>query len=283
MNDLLHRCRLRHLWLLLALAVASQHLVMFHRTQNLPAVLMLALLVWGAAWICLEDHWDGLDPSPSGPSLLLGGLLLAWILWRTALVASYDSLLYITPPLAMVGLALLLRPLGRLGQFRESLVISLLMPVWLLVVKLFPEQPLSLFTARASALLLQLLGLAPQVNGRLISFAGGGAVRVEGVCNGLEVIYQAMAVAVIFLICFPLSRPRDRVAVLLIAPLVGAVSNVFRIALLGLIVAIGGSLKESSFEFWHKGSGSLIFSGLSVLAIGLIYSRLVNRQLQASP
>jgi len=282
-NDLLRRFRPRHLWLVLALCMATQHLVVFHRTQNLPAVLMLGLLVWGAAWICLEDHWENLTPSPSAPSLLLGTLLVAWILWRTALVASYDSLLYITPPLAMVGLALLLRPLGRLGQFRESLVISLLMPVWLLVVKLFPEQSLSLFTARASALLLQLLGLAPQVNGRLISFAGGGAVRVEGVCNGLEVIYQAMAVAVIFLICFPLSRPRDRVAVLLIAPLVGAVSNVFRIALLGLIVAIGGSLKESSFEFWHKGSGSLIFSGLSVLAIGLIYSRLVNRQLQASP
>jgi cyanoexosortase A len=282
-NDLLRRCRLRHLWLLLALAVASQHLVVFHRTQNLPAVLMLALLVWGAAWICLEDHWDGLEPSPSGPSLLLGSLLLAWILWRTALVASYDSLLYFTPPLSMVALALLLCPVRRLGQFRESLTISLLTPVWLLVVKLFPEQPLSLFTARASAFMLQLLGLAPQVSGRVISFDGGASVRVEGVCNGLEVIYQAVAVAVIFLICFPLSRARDRVALLLMAPVVGAVSNVFRIALLGLIVAIGGSLKESTFEFWHKGSGSLIFSGLSVLVIGMIYSRFVNRQLEASP
>jgi cyanoexosortase A len=282
-NDLLRRCRLRHLWLLLALAVASQHLMVFHRTQNLPAVLMLALLVWGAAWICLEDHWDGLEPSPSGPSLLLGSLLLAWILWRTALVASYDSLLYFTPPLSMVALALLLCPVRRLGQFRESLTISLLTPVWLLVVKLFPEQPLSLFTARASAFMLQLLGLAPQVSGRVISFDGGASVRVEGVCNGLEVIYQAVAVAVIFLICFPLSRARDRVALLLMAPVVGAVSNVFRIALLGLIVAIGGSLKESTFEFWHKGSGSLIFSGLSVLVIGMIYSRFVNRQLEASP
>jgi cyanoexosortase A len=282
-NDLLHRCRPRHLWLLLALALASQHLVVFHRTQNLPAVLMLALLVWGAAWICLEDHWEDLEPSPSGPSLLLGALLLGWILWRTALVASYDSLVYLTPPLAMVGLALLLLPMRRLGQFRESLIISLLLPVWLLVVKFFPEQPLSLVTARGSALMLQVLGLAPQVSGRVISFAGGGALRVEGVCNGLEVIYQAFAVAVIFLICFPLRRSSDRLAILLLAPLVGAVSNVFRIALLGLIVAIGGSLKESSFEFWHKGSGSLIFSGLSVLAVGLIYSRLVNRQLQASP
>jgi cyanoexosortase A len=283
-NALLHRCRLRHLWLLLALAVASQHLVVFHRTQNLPAVLMLALLVWGASWICLEDHWEDLEPLPSGPSLLAGTLLLIWILWRTALVASYDSLLYITPPLAMVGLALLLRPLRRLGQFRESLVIALLLPVWLLVVKLFPEQPLSLFTARASALMLQLLGLAPQVSGRVISFAGGGgSVRVEGICNGLEVIYQALAVAIIFLVCFPLRRAQDRLAILLLAPLVGLVSNVFRIALLGLIVAIGGSLKESSFEFWHKGSGSLVFSGLSVLVIGLIYSRFVNRQLQASP
>lgn len=283
MNALLHRCRLRHVWLLLALALASQHLVVFHRTQHLPAVLMLALLVWGAAWICLEDHWDELVPAPSGPSLLVGALIVAWILWRTALVASYDSLLYITPPLAMVGLALLLRPLRRLGQFRESLIIAMLMPVWLLVVKLFPEQPLSLLTARASGLTLQLLGLAPQVSGRVISFPGVGSVRVEGVCNGLEVIYQALAVAIIFLVCFPLSRSRDRLAVLLLAPLVGAVSNVFRIALLGLIVAIGGSFKESSFEFWHKGSGSLIFSGLSVLVIALIYSRFVNRQLQASP
>lgn len=263
--------------------MATQHLVVFHRTQNLPAVLMLGLLVWGAAWICLEDHWENLTPSPSAPSLLLGTLLVAWILWRTALVASYDSLLYLTPPLAMVGLALLLRPLRRLGQFRESLVISLLLPVWLLVGKSFPEQPLSLLTARSSALMLQLLGLSTMVSGRVINITGGGSVRVEGVCNGLEVIYQALAVAVIFLICFPLRRPADRVAMLLLAPLVGLISNVFRITLLGLIVAIGGSLKENSFEFWHKGSGSLIFSGLSVLAIGLIYSRYVNRQLQASP
>lgn len=283
MNDLLRRFRPRHLWLVLALCMATQHLVVFHRTQNLPAVLMLGLLVWGAAWICLEDHWENLTPSPSAPSLLLGTLLVAWILWRTALVASYDSLLYFTPPLAMVGLALLLRPLRRLGQFRESLVISLLMPVWLLVVKLFPEEPLSIVTARASGLMLHLLGLSPAIKGRLISFTGGGSVRVEGVCNGLEVIYQALAVAVIFLICFPLRRPADRVAMLLLAPLVGLISNVFRIALLGVIVAIGGSFKENSFEFWHKGSGSLIFSGLSVLAIGLIYSRYVNRQLQASP
>lgn len=283
MNHLLRHCRRRHIWLLLALATACQHLVVFHRTQHLPAVLMLALLVWGAAWICFEDHWDGLEPAPSGWSLLLGALLLGWIVWRTAGVSSYDSLLYLTPPLAMVGLALLLRPLRRLGQFRESFAIALLLPMWLLVVKLFPEQPLSLVTARASALLLQLLGLAPQVSGRVISFAGGGSVRVEGVCNGLEVIYQALAVAVIFLVCFPLCRSRDRLSVLLLAPLVGAVSNVVRIALLGLIVAIGGSLKQNSFEFWHKGSGSLIFSGLSVLAIGLIYSRLVNRQLRVAP
>lgn len=244
---------------------------------------MLALLTWGAAWICFEDHWEDLELKPTLLSAFLGTFVITWAFWRTSLVSGYDGILYITPTAALIGLTCLLGPVRRIRLYRDIFAIFALFPAWILLVKFFPEKVLSFATSYASGFLLKLLGLDPSIDGRIISFTGGMAVRVEGACNGLEVIYQAFAVAVIFLICFPLRRRSDRLTLLIFAPLIGAFSNIVRVALLGFIVAIGGTIKESSFEFWHEGTGSLIFSGASIMLVGFFYSRLIQRQLNANP
>jgi exosortase/archaeosortase family protein len=62
--------------------------------------------------------------------------------------------------------------------------------------------------------------------------------------------------------------------------LIGLLSNTIRIALLTVISANGsGHGYGFWFDFFHKDTGSLIFSGLAVFLFGSIYMRLLENEL----
>jgi exosortase/archaeosortase family protein len=65
-----------------------------------------------------------------------------------------------------------------------------------------------------------------------------------------------------------------------LAPLIGLFSNTIRIALLTVISANGsGKGYGFWFDFFHKDTGSLIFSGLAVFIFGSVYMRLLEHEL----
>jgi exosortase len=142
-----------------------------------------------------------------------------------------------------------------------------------------PEGPLSLLTAKIAAFWLSILGLDPTVNGRDVLLKGGG-VTVLGACNGLDMIAQVVCISIIFLLAFRLRSLTSRFLVVSLAPLIGLLSNTIRIALLTVISANGsGHGYGFWFDFFHKDTGSLIFSGLAVFIFGSLYMRLLEHEL----
>lgn len=271
----------RNLWLLLAAAVALQNMAVFHTSQS-PTSTVFAVLIWGGALICMEDQLESLEPEPVLAGLLLGTGLLLWVMARTAIILHWDGILFALAPLAGLALALLCRPLGGITQFRDSLLCLMLLPLFALLMRFLPEEPISLATASISGMWLSILGLPVMVSGRSVMLEGGG-VQVLGPCNGLDMMAQIFCVAVIFLLAFPIRSNLSRLLLLSAAPLIGMVCNTLRIALLAVIAGSGRGAGDGLFEFFHKDAGSLIFSGVGVFVFGVLYMRLLERELPPLP
>ncbi|MFM7360220.1 MAG: exosortase/archaeosortase family protein [Cyanobium sp.] len=271
----------RNLWLLLAAAVATQSVAVFTSSQD-AQIGVFALLVWGGALICMEDQLESLEPRPSRAGLVLGSLVLLWVLARTARILFWEGILYPLAPLTGLALALLILPPRRLGQLRESLLCLCLLPAFPALMRLIPDEPLSMLTARMAGFWVGILGLETNVSGRSVMVPGGG-VTVLAACNGLDMIAQIICVCVIFLMAFPIRSLLSRLLVLLAAPLIGLFANTLRIALLALITTSGEGKEGMWFDFFHEEMGSLVFSGVAVFVFGMVYMQLLERELPPLP
>jgi cyanoexosortase A len=268
---------LRRLWLLLAIALGTQNIALMQHTQG-PQAAVMALLVWAGAYICLEDRLPLLRPRPGLGQLLLGIPLVLWVLFRSAVASHWDGLLYAMAPLGGLALLLLGVPWRQRRHCRDALLCLLLLPAYALVMRLLPEQPLSLASAMGAGSLLSSLGVVVHVEQRSVLLSGGG-VTVLSACNGLDLIAQLVSVAVLFQLAFPLRGWRSRCLLALVTPLLGWWINVMRVALLATIAGAGQGKGSVLFDFFHDQAGSLIFSGLGTLVLGWLYLVLLERQL----
>lgn len=267
----------RNLWLLLALLVATQSCAVFHSSQS-ANVSVLALMIWGGSLICIEDQLDDLRPQPGLIGLLVGTLLLLWVLARTAVILHWDGMIYALAPLAGLALTLLCLPLGQLLRFRDPLLCLMLLPAFALLMRVLPEEPLSLATAQGAGFWLSILGLDVLVKGRNVSLPGGG-VQVLAQCNGLDMMAQILCIGLIFMLAFRIRSWWSRLFLFLAAPMIGLISNTFRIALLAGCAGAGQGKGTPLFRFFHDETGSLVFSGIAVFVYGVLYMRLLEREL----
>jgi cyanoexosortase A len=268
----------RNLWLLIAAAVATQNMVVFYTSQN-ESMTVFSVLIWGGALICMEDLIENLHPRPNPMVAILASIFLLFVLFRTSMVLHADGTIFLLPPMAALALVLMIEKPGSIGKFKDSLLCMLLFPANALLIRLIPEVPMSLLTAKLAAFWLSILGLDPVVNGKEVLLKGGG-VTVMGACNGLDMISQVICVSLIFLLAFRLRSILSRIFIILVAPLIGLISNTIRIALLTIFSANGsGHGYGFWFDFFHKDTGSLIFSGLAVFVFGSIYMRLLENEL----
>lgn len=268
---------LRRLWLLLAGAVASQNVVQLHHSQG-PQVSVMGLLVWAGGLICLEDRLPLLRPQPSRRQLLLGVPLLLWVIVRSAQASDWDGLLLALAPVGGLALLLLGVPWRRWGLCREALLCLLLLPAYGLVMRVVPEQPLSLASALGAGSVLSALGFPALVDQRSVLLPGGG-VTVLAACNGLDQIAQLLCVALLFQLAFPLRSWRSGLLVLTVTPLLAWLINALRVALLASFAGAGQGKGTVLFDFFHDQAGSLVFSGVGTLLLGVLYLRLIERQL----
>lgn len=270
----------RNLWITLAALVAIQNIAVFHTSQP-STTTIFAVLIWGGAIICMEDKFEHLKPVPSRWSLILGTIMLIWVMLRTSIILHWDGILLLLAPLAGLSLALLCFPLRNIFEFRDPLLTLMLLPSFALLMRVLPEEPISLVTARISGLWLSTLGLEVLVKGRNVYLQGGG-VEVLGACNGVDMMAQIFCVGVIFLLAFPVKSNVSRFLILVAAPLLGLACNTFRIALLAYIVAAGYGKGTDLFDFFHQDGGSLVFSGIAMFAFGFLYLRLLEMELVSS-
>lgn len=268
-----------NLWLLLGCLIAVHYLLVIHVSFGSPVQVSIAFLVWWGAWLCSEDLIAIEQPMPARGGILLGTLVLVLCIIRGGNTLHPDKLLTLLAPVEGVALAILHQPFHRLGHFKSSLYILSLLPLHEIFFKLLslPERQINRVTAAASGLFLRLTGKQVTVDGTDVLLPTGG-VTVQGPCNGTDMICLLLVVAIIFLICFPLRKWRHRLLVFCAAPLAAMTCNTLRIALLTLIAADASLESDVMFDFFHKEMGSLLFSGVAVSVIAVLYLALLRNQ-----
>lgn len=269
----------RNLWLLIAAVVATQNLTVFYTSQTANNT-VYALLVWGGAVICMEDQIENLEPCPNLLGLIFGTIILILVLARTAVILHWEGVIFALPPIAGLGLALLCLPISQILRLRDSLLTLLLVPGFALIMRILPEKPISLLTAKLSGLWLQFIGFDVLVKGRTVMIPGGG-VQVLGACNGLDMMSQILCISIVFLLAFPIRSTISRLFLLSMAPVIGMISNSFRIAVLTICTMFGNGKGSPIFKFFHEDAGSLVFSGIAVFIFGWLYLFMLERELLA--
>lgn len=228
-----------------------------------------SLLYWLATIYLIYTQSSLLSKTADTLSIVIGSGLLTWILYKSIHVFTFDFFLRIYPFLSILGLALITAGIKNLSRYiKQFILVSFLIIPW----ELLHFLNLSLVTAKFSTGILTLLGFPAQREGVWISLPNGSIEVYEG-CSGIRLIVQLIGITILLLVLVP-SRKLLRIFLPIIAVLLGFGVNGLRVSLLAILAVIPD---PEALDYWHHGDGSLIFSGLTVLCLGISYS-LLNRE-----
>ncbi|MEO1622255.1 MAG: cyanoexosortase A, partial [Cyanobacteria bacterium J06632_3] len=124
---------------------------------------------------------------------------------------------------------------------------------------------ISLLTAKFSAFVLWAFGFEVTRQGVWILLPTG-SIEVYNGCSGIRMIFQLVGIAWLMLALVPM-RWTHKIGLPIVAVLIGFVINGVRVALMAVLVALGNT---AGFDYWHLGTGSLVFSAIAVLIFGAI-------------
>jgi exosortase/archaeosortase family protein len=262
--------------LTLLVSLAASQLTLLVRA-DFAAFAIMAILSWLAgALLLLEREEKGSSlplSSLSGGSLLAGLLLLLWSLLVLCRVGRlYDPLLHLLPLAALAGLALLSGIPWRSASLGTLLVVGSLLPAQVLINRFLPDGPIATVTARLSSVLLWALGRQAYADGHLIVLPERTLI-VGSSCTGINTMALSLAAAVVLVILLPPppSGPKHRrpsawragFIFAAVALVLSFMVNIVRIVLLAytdVTPGLTGLAEWRSFDFWHDGLGSNLFS-----------------------
>lgn len=237
------------------------HLTLIWKADN-SSLLGTSFLCWGAISSLIWEKRRSLNLESNIFSSFFGLSLIALLLIKSISLTNLGGFLYISPAIFGFGLALMGSSFNGLKQYRGELLVlfSISLP------KILPLSliDISLLTAKFSSLILWYTGFEVARNGVIIRLPSG-SVEVYPGCSGLELIFQMLTLALLFLLMFP-QKGKQKNIVPIIAITLGFVVNGVRVALMAVLVAQGD---KQGFNYWHEGDGSLIFSLIAVLLFGL--------------
>lgn len=249
-------------WLLgIATGLIAIHLTLMSRAND-ASLLGNSVLFWAAVWSLLWPKRNILKLESGAVSSFVGTFLLALVLLKSTFISGYDVFLRISPLISALGVALLASGFKGLKQYwRELLILCFLAPSPGAMALLID---ISKLTAKFATVILWYLGFNVSNQGVYVNLPTGG-VEVYPGCSGIESILYMLGLAVVFLVMFD-SRWHYKIIVPVVAIFIAFVVNGFRLALMAVLAA--NSTKEA-LEYWHKGDGSMLFSMVSVLILGL--------------
>lgn len=261
----------RLLLVVLPSAIAAAQITLLVRAgQGASDFQVISLLVWFCAGVLWFEHcWvrAAAEPRPAWRRIAPLGLIpLVWsllVLSRETVI--YDPLLNAVPLATLLGLALLLRS----GLARSFLLLGLLPLLHYGLTGLIATEPLEALTASVSGFLLWVGGWDVVAQGNQLLLPDR-VVQVGAGCTSLNA--QSLGVAtVVALLALNGPLPFERLLLLLLAsPLLAFAVNATRVAVLALTpTAQGPKLADSliSFDYWHSGAGSGLFSLALVLLL----------------
>lgn len=189
-----------------------------------------------------------------------GALLLAVVVVES--VYPINKFPYVSPVISAIGLSLIASGFKGLKQYWQELLILFFPCVAYVTLQFFID--ISVLTGKFATFILWYLGFQVYRQGVNIILPTG-VVEVNQSCSGLENILHLWVLAVLFLVMFPPAGYK-KVLVPVMASILGFGVNGVRVALMAILVA---SDNHKTFQYWHTGDGSLIFSMFSVLIFGL--------------
>lgn len=219
-----------------------------------------SLLFWVAICSVVWERRNTLGLQAGIVSSLLGTLVIAIVLIKST--SPSGAFYYISPFVSALGLGLLASGFRGLKQYWQELLALFCLGVPHVTIPSLVD--ISKLTAMFAAFVLSHLGFAVSRQGVYISLVKG-AVEVNPQCSGMQNILQLFAIAILFLVMFPLNWSK-KILVPIIAICIGFTVNVFRVALMAILVAYS---TQENFVYWHKGDGAQIFSLISALLFGL--------------
>ncbi len=252
----------RYLLLAIAVALTTIHFQLILRTGHEGQFLEASLICWAAAWFMIWRRRQEIRFTSSPIASTIGLVCIAWILLRSLTVSEYDSFMRFVPLLSGVSVALLASGFAIKSHWRELLTLGLMT---IPTTTLLSQVDLSPLTAEFSSSLLWYSGFRVIQDGVMLHMATG-SVEVYPGCSGLQLIWQHLSLGILFVLLFPIGWMRS-----LIVPIAGMliafIVNSVRVALMAILVA---QSNQEAFEYWHLGTGSLIFSMISVSLFGLL-------------
>ncbi|MEB3280966.1 MAG: cyanoexosortase A [Lyngbya sp.] len=259
---LFQRIKTSPFWLLtIGSGLMAIHLTLVWRADN-PNTIGTSILFWSAVASLIWQRRDDLKLESGLLASLIGFLLIAVILIRSASIPLGGNFFDLIPVLSGLGLGLLASGFRGLKQYWTELVALFfigaprLLEPW--IVDISP------ITAKFSAFVLWYSGFEAKLNGVYISLPTG-TVEVYPGCSGIETMIHVLGLALLFLLMFPTTWIQ-KIFVPIVALSLGFFVNGFRVMLLAILVAQNNT---EAFEYWHHRDGSFVFSIIAVLLFGL--------------
>jgi cyanoexosortase A len=266
-----HRLQEPRFWLLAIIsAIAVLHLALVDRAGN-SELFATSLLLWFAAGSLLWDRKQSLSFQSSPISSFVGMIVLAIAMLRVLSSPSSVASVWVLPLLCTIAVGLLASGFQGLRQYWRELIIFGLLALYPLMELALQALDMAVATAKAANFILGYFGIAVQrekdvflyvlKNGSQVT----SRVQVYGACSGIHNTLQMLLIAVLFLLLFPLKSQVQKLVCLAMAVTIGFLVNAFRVA---LMVILNDAGNKQAFDYWHEGTGSLIFSAIAVLLFG---------------
>jgi cyanoexosortase A len=260
--DLRRALSVSYLWLaVLGAGLAAVQLSITEKSHN-SDLWGISLLCWSASGILFWRKRLRLKPSLNYSAWLLGAFIIVVTLLKS--LSFNHTFPYLSPLLSAVGVALLASGWQGFKYHRDELII--LGSIALLnfpVILFFDRFDTSLLTAKTAAVILWYLGLNASHQGQDLQLEHSGVSVYPG-CSGMESILQLLNLGIVFCVMF-LPRWSLWGFVEGMAIAIGFFINACRVALMAYLTVYS---TQEAFEYWHRGTGSLIFSAISAALLG---------------
>ena len=203
---------------------------------------------------------------------LISIFLLLITLYRSLWIFSQnDKFIYCILPLLLISLNMNFFSYRNILLHYKPLIISLLFPLKQIIFI-----PLSIALTPISTFFtwffLNTLGYSAIVRGSEVFFDEGG-INITFSCSGSDQMIFGLSAILVLSICFPLKNKILVLKQLFYTICITLLVNIFRLSLLTIFVNTANSDGFSIFDYMHGGSGSLIFSLISMIFCCESYKR----------
>jgi cyanoexosortase A len=229
-----------------------------------------ATLFWLTAAYLIWERKDKLQFQTGLVASGFGAVLLSLLLLKSTGYCE-ESFLLGYPFIASIALATIAAGFRGFKEYWREIVLLFFAGIpEVLLAKLTDPAPI---TAQFASSMLWYSGFAVTQRGIYLDLPGG-SVQVYSGCSGVVAMTQLLGMSILFLMLLPLPWKWFQKLILPVAAVtIGFLVNAMRVSLMAILVS---QKQMAAFEYWHAGSGSLVFSVIGTFLLVLLVWALIE-------